>query len=62
MTDKREVGAFSGLRALVVGMEKSGLASIQVLLHHGALVRATDLKPQSPAALGVPFELSLIHI
>jgi UDP-N-acetylmuramoylalanine--D-glutamate ligase len=38
-------------------MEKSGLASIQVLWHHGALVRATDLKPQSAATLGVPFEL-----
>jgi UDP-N-acetylmuramoylalanine--D-glutamate ligase len=38
-------------------MEKSGLASIQVLLQHGALVRATDLKPQSAATLGVRFEL-----
>jgi UDP-N-acetylmuramoylalanine--D-glutamate ligase len=38
-------------------MEKSGLASIQVLLRHGALVRATDLKPQSAATLGVRFEL-----
>ena len=51
------------LRALVVGMEKSGLASIQLLLRQGAVVRATDLKPlsQMPEAaatlerLGVPF-------
>jgi UDP-N-acetylmuramoylalanine--D-glutamate ligase len=57
MTEKHAVGVLSGLRALVVGMEKSGLASIQVLWHHGALVRATDLKPQSAATLGVPFEL-----
>src|ERR1039458_4404390 len=35
------------LRALVVGMEKSGLASIQLLLRQGAVVRATDLKPFS---------------
>jgi UDP-N-acetylmuramoylalanine--D-glutamate ligase len=53
----------SRTRALVVGMEKSGLASIQVLLQHGADVRATDVKPlsQMPKAaamlerLGVPF-------
>ncbi|MGA2595115.1 MAG: UDP-N-acetylmuramoyl-L-alanine--D-glutamate ligase [Bryobacteraceae bacterium] len=51
------------LRALVVGLEKSGLASIQVLLQHGANVRATDVKPlaQMPEAaatlerLGVAF-------
>jgi UDP-N-acetylmuramoylalanine--D-glutamate ligase len=51
------------LRALVVGMEKSGLASIQVLLQKGASVRATDVKllsqmPEAAATLerlGVPF-------
>jgi UDP-N-acetylmuramoylalanine--D-glutamate ligase len=51
------------LRALVVGLEKSGLASIQLLLRQGAAVRATDVKPlsQLPEAaatlerLGVPF-------
>ena len=51
------------LRALVVGMEKSGLASIQLLLRHGATVRATDVKalsqiPEAAAVLerlGVPF-------
>jgi len=50
-------------RVLVVGMEKSGLASIRLLLEQGAAVRATDLKPLSkmPEAaaalerLGVPF-------
>src|SRR5580693_5070575 len=49
--------------ALVVGMEKSGLASIQLPLQQGADVRATDVKPisQMPEAaamlerLGVPF-------
>jgi len=53
-----------GTRTLVVGMEKSGLASVRVLLQHGARVRATDSKPlaQLPEAgaalekLGVPFE------
>ncbi|MGA3077839.1 MAG: Mur ligase family protein [Bryobacteraceae bacterium] len=37
--------SLSGVRTLVVGIEKSGLASIQLLLRHGAIVRATDLKP-----------------
>ena len=32
-------------RAVVVGLEKSGLASIRLLLQHGAKVSATDLKP-----------------
>ena len=66
MPDARQplgASAFSGARALVVGLEKSGLAAIQVLLRSGAQVRATDLKPLSelPEAaavlsrLGVPF-------
>jgi len=50
--------------ALVVGMEKSGLAAIPVLLQQGSKVRATDIRPlsQLPDAaaaldgLGVPFE------
>jgi UDP-N-acetylmuramoylalanine--D-glutamate ligase len=54
-------------RALVVGMEKSGLASIQLLVSRGATVCATDLKPlsQLPEAaatlsrLGVPFTQQL---
>ena len=53
----------STLRALVVGMEKSGLASIRLLLSQGAQVHATDLKllsqlPEAAAILsqlGVPF-------
>lgn len=55
----------TGSRALVVGMEKSGLASVQVLVDHGASILATDVKPlsQIPDAaavlkrLQVPFEL-----
>ena len=50
--------------ALVIGMEKSGLAAIPVLLDQGYRVRATDIRPlsQLPDAaavlerLGVPFE------
>lgn len=50
--------------ALVVGIEKSGLAAVQLLVQHGASVRATDIRPlsQLPDAaasldgLKVPFE------
>src|SRR2546425_182095 len=53
----------AGIKALVVGMAKSGLASVELLREHGALVRATDLKALAalpPAAetlarLEVPF-------
>ncbi len=50
-----------GAKALVVGMAKSGMASVELLRKHGAEVRATDLKPepavlQSLEKLGVPFE------
>jgi len=34
----------AGSRALVVGLAKSGLASIELLRKQGAEVRATDLK------------------
>jgi UDP-N-acetylmuramoylalanine--D-glutamate ligase len=52
-----------GTKALVVGMAKSGLASVELLHREGARVRATDLKPigELPGAaellerLGVPF-------
>jgi UDP-N-acetylmuramoylalanine--D-glutamate ligase len=52
-----------GMRALVVGMKKSGMASAELLTRQGAAVRATDLKPldQLPEAgpllerLRVPF-------
>jgi UDP-N-acetylmuramoylalanine--D-glutamate ligase len=54
----------NGTKALVVGMKKSGVASVALLLQHGAEVRATDLKPleQLPearellTARDVPFE------
>src|SRR5215471_13663003 len=35
----------NGIRALVVGMKKSGMASAELLASEGASVRATDLKP-----------------
>ena len=53
----------NGAKALVVGMKKSGFASAELLVRHGAAVRATDLKPldelgvarELPARLNVPF-------
>jgi UDP-N-acetylmuramoylalanine--D-glutamate ligase len=36
---------WSGAKALVVGMRKSGLASVELLVRQGAAVLATDLKP-----------------
>jgi len=55
---------WAGAKALVVGMKKSGMASAELLLREGAVVRATDLKPldelgearEFVARLGVPFE------
>ncbi len=48
-----------GIKALVVGMKRSGVASAKLLLREGAHVRATDLKPLAElpeaAALGIPF-------
>lgn len=52
-----------GLKTVVVGMQKSGIAAAEFLSRRGAEVRATDLKPldQLPQArealgrLGVPF-------
>jgi UDP-N-acetylmuramoylalanine--D-glutamate ligase len=52
-----------GLKTVVVGMQKSGIAAVEFLAGRGAEVRATDLKPldQLPVAgevlerLGVPF-------
>ena len=51
-----------GARALVVGMAKSGVASVELLVRQGAIVRATDLKAapdvqQRLDLLGVPFQL-----
>jgi UDP-N-acetylmuramoylalanine--D-glutamate ligase len=36
---------WNGTKALVVGMRKSGLAAVELLVRHGATVVATDLKP-----------------
>ncbi|HKT71444.1 MAG TPA: hypothetical protein VJQ47_01025, partial [Steroidobacteraceae bacterium] len=50
--------AVEGAKVLVVGMAKSGVAAVELLLEHGARVRATDEKPQVPerlAELGVEF-------
>ena len=38
---------FKGTRSLVVGMAKSGMASVDLLLKHGASVRATDVSATS---------------
>jgi len=54
-----------GRRVLVVGLEKSGLASMELLAREGAVVWATDLKPladkpeaaETVARLGVEFAL-----
>jgi UDP-N-acetylmuramoylalanine--D-glutamate ligase len=53
----------AGVKALVVGMARSGLASVELLRAHAAEVRATDLKPlealpeaaEALARLAVPF-------
>jgi len=50
-----------GTRALVVGLEKSGLASIQLLVSHGAIVTATDAKPLS-ALPGAAIELERLRV
>jgi UDP-N-acetylmuramoylalanine-D-glutamate ligase len=34
---------WNGTRALVVGMKKSGMASVSLLVREGATVSATDL-------------------
>jgi UDP-N-acetylmuramoylalanine--D-glutamate ligase len=53
----------SGAKVLVVGLKKSGMASAELLLRHGASVSLTDLKaldelpgaPEFVAQLGLPF-------
>jgi len=44
-----------GKKALVVGLQKSGVAAVELLRRQGAIVRATDLKSldQLPAARGL---------
>ncbi|HWQ56144.1 MAG TPA: UDP-N-acetylmuramoyl-L-alanine--D-glutamate ligase [Bryobacteraceae bacterium] len=51
----------TGLRSLVVGLEKSGIASAELLVQHGAEVRATDLKPieEMPDAAAALMTLSV---
>ena len=54
---------YNGTKALVVGLKKSGMASAELLVRHGARVRVTDLKSleQLPGGyelvsrLGIPF-------
>ena len=58
---------FKGTRALVVGMAKSGIAAVELLLKHGAMVRATDMRvdPETKTRLdgfGVPFELQSAEV
>src|SRR5437763_1888378 len=46
----------SGVKALVVGMAKSGFAAVELLKQHGADVRATDLKARDKLPpIDVPF-------
>src|SRR5690242_257198 len=46
----------AGVKALVVGMAKSGFAAVELLKQHGADVRATDLKPREKLPpIDVPF-------
>ena len=55
---------YDGTNALVVGLKKSGMASAELLVLHGARVRITDLKPLDLLAggdefvsrLGIPFQ------
>ncbi len=57
-----------GARAIVVGMAKSGVASVELLVKQGALVRATDLNEVAPEltrkldALNVPFVLQTSEV
>src|SRR6266567_2518666 len=38
-----------GTKTLVVGMKRSGVATVQLLARHGAEIRATDLQPLEAA-------------
>ena len=54
---------YNGTKALVVGLKKSGMASAELLVRHGARVRVTDLKSldllpggyELVSRLGIPF-------
>ena len=45
----------SGKSALVVGLEKSGVASAELLAKQGAHVRTTDARPEKASAVSFPF-------
>ncbi|MBZ5623561.1 MAG: UDP-N-acetylmuramoyl-L-alanine--D-glutamate ligase [Acidobacteriia bacterium] len=51
----------NGTKTLVVGMKKSGMASAELLVRNGAVVRATDLKAldQLPEAAGLLARLNI---
>jgi UDP-N-acetylmuramoylalanine--D-glutamate ligase len=51
----------NGTKTLVVGMKKSGMASAELLVRQGAVVRTTDLKPldQLPGAAEVLSRLNI---
>jgi len=49
---------FGGVRALVVGMAKSGVASVELLVQQGAEVCATDVRPAAP---DISKELEELH-
>ena len=57
-----------GARVLVVGMARSGVASVELLVKRGAEVRATDLQAPAPEvtheleALHVPFHLQSYEV
>ena len=63
-TRQISLSELAGLRTLVIGMKKSGLASVEVLVRHGAFVRAADIKPLSalPDAAAILNELSVPFI
>ena len=55
---------WNGTKALVVGLKKSGMASAELLVRHGARVRVTDLKSldllpggyEFVSRFGIPFQ------
>jgi UDP-N-acetylmuramoylalanine--D-glutamate ligase len=55
---------YNGTKALVVGLKKSGMASAELLVRHGARVRVTDLKSldllpggyEFVSRFGIPFQ------
>src|SRR5260370_36892946 len=59
VTEPRPEGSatrLGGLKVVVVGMARSGVAAVKLLLQHGAMVRAVDEKPMENV-LGIAVEL-----